>query len=106
MEHVICEACRRKFEPELTIRHQIIPKDAAILCGISDSPAVTLCIHCSNEIRDWYRGRVSTLAYDSALQRFRSKLPNEIRKEYQTAYQGFLDYKGKRRKRFRGKRFI
>ena len=106
MELEICNACRRKFEPELAVRHQIIPKDTAILFGISDSPTVTLCIHCSTEIRDWYRGRVSTLTYDSALQGFRSKLPNEIKEEYQIAYQGFLDYKGKRRKRFRGKRFI
>ena len=106
MELVICGACGHKQEIELTVIHRIIPKDVGILCGLSDSPAVTLCIHCSTEIGDWYRGRVSTLTYDSVLQRFRSKLPNEIRKEYQTAYQGFLDYKGKPRKRFRGKRYI
>ena len=106
MEPVICEACGHKQEIVLTVIHRIIPEDIAILSGISDSPAVILCIHCSTEIRDWYRGRVSTLIYDSALQCFRSKLPNEIKEDYQTAYQGFLDYKGKRRKRFEGKRFI
>ena len=100
MEPEICNACGRKLEPKIAVRHQIIPEDTAILFDISDSPAVTLCIYCSNQIRDWYRGRVSTLTYDSGLQHFRSKLPTEIRKEYQTAYQGFLDYKGKRRKRF------
>ena len=100
MEPVICDACGHKQEIELTVKHRIIPEDVAILFSISDSPAATLCIHCSDEIRDWYRGQVSTLTYDSALQHFRSKLPNEIRKEYQIAYQGFLDYKGKRRKRF------
>ena len=100
MEPVICDVCGHKQEIELTVIHRIIPEDVAILCGISDSPAVTLCIYCYNEIRDWYRGRVSTLTYDSGLKRFRSKLPSEIRKEYQIAYQDFLDYKGKRRKRF------
>ena len=100
MEPEICNACGRKLGPKLAVRHQIIPEDIAILFSIPDSPAATLCIHCSDEIRDWYRGQVSTLTYDSALQHFRSKLPNEIRKEYQTAYQLFLDYKGKRRKRF------
>ncbi len=100
MEPDICNACRRKLEPNQAVKHQIIPEDAAILFGISGSPTWTLCIHCSGEIRDWYRGRVSNLTYDSALQRFRSKLPNEIRKEYQIAYQDFIDYKGKRKKRF------
>jgi len=100
MEPVICEACGHKQEIELTVMHRIIPEDVAILFDISDFHAVTLCVYCFNEIRDWYRGRVSTLTYDSALQRFRSKLPNEIMKEYQIAYQGFLDCKGKRRKRF------
>ena len=106
MELVKCDACGHKQEIELTVIHRIIPEDIAILSGISDSPTVTLCIHCSNEIRDWYRGQVSTLAYDSALKRFRSKLPNEIKEEYQIAYRGFLDYKGKPRKRFRGKRYV
>ena len=100
MELEICKACGRKLEPKLAVRHQIIPEDIAILFSILDSAAATLCVQCSDEIRDWYRGQVSTLTYDSALQHFRSKLPNEIRKEYQTAYQLFLDYKGKRRKRF------
>ena len=101
MELVICDVCGHKQETELTVVHRIIPEDVAIRFGISDSPAVTLCIYCSNEIRDWCRGRVSTLTYDSGLKRFRSKSQNEIRKEYQTAYQSFLDHKGKRRKRFR-----
>ena len=101
METVICDACGHKQEIELAVGHQIIPEDAATLFGISDSPTVTLCLHCSTEIRDWYRGRVSTLTYDSRQQRFRSKLPDEIGKEYQIAYQGFLDYKGKWRKRFK-----
>ena len=101
MEIVKCDACGHKQEIELTVKHRIIPEDVAILFDISDSPTVTLCTHCSTEIRDWYRGQVSTLTYDSVLQHFRLKLPNEIRKEYQTAYQLFLDYKGKRRKRFR-----
>ncbi len=100
METVICDACGHKQEIELTVIHRIIPEDIAILFDISDSSTVTLCVHCSNEIMDWYRGRVSTLTYDSGLQHFRSKSRNEIWKEYQTAYQGFLDYKGKRRKRF------
>ena len=101
MELVICDACGHKQETELTVVHRIIPEDVAIRFGLSDSSAVTLCIYCSNEIRDWYRGRVSSLTYDSGLKSFRSKLPNEIRKEYHIAYKGFLDYKGKRRKRFR-----
>ena len=101
MEPVTCDACGHKQETELTVVYRIIPEDVAIRFGLSDSPAVTLCIYCSNEIRDWYRGRVSILIYDSGLKRFRARSQNEIRKEYQTAYQSFLDYKGKRRKRFR-----
>ena len=101
MELVTCDACGHKQETELTVKHRIIPEDVAINFSLSDSPSVTLCIYCSNEIRDWYRGRVSALTYDNGLQRFRPKAPNEIRKEYQTVYQGFLDYKSKRRKRFR-----
>ncbi len=101
METVICDACGHKQEIELTVIHRILPEDIAILFGISDSPTASLCLHCSTEIRGWYRGRVSTLTYDIKQQRFRSKSQNEIREEYQTAYQCFLDYKGKRRKRFK-----
>ena len=106
MELVKCDACGHKQETELTVIHRIVPEDVAIRFGLSDSSTVTLCIYCSNEIRDWYRGRVSILTYDSVSKHFRSKASNEIRKEYQTACQGFLYHKGKRRKRFRGKRFI
>ena len=44
---------------------------------------------------------IRTLTYDIGLKKFRSKASNEIRKEYQKAYQNFLAYKGLRRKRFR-----
>ena len=101
MELVKCDACGHKQETELTVTHKIIPEDVAIRFGLSDSPTVTLCMYCFNEIRDWYRGRVSILTYDSGLKHFRSKASSEIRKEYQTAYQGFLDHKSQRRKRFR-----
>ena len=101
MELVKCDACGHKQEVELTVAHKIIPEDVAIRYGITDSTSVTLCIYCSNEIRDWYRGRVSTLTYDSGLKKFRPKASNEIRKEYQKTYQDFVDYKGLRRKRFR-----
>ena len=96
METVMCDACGHKHEIELAVIHKIIPEDIATLFDISDSPTVILCVSCSNEIRDWYRGRVSTLNYDSGLQRFNPKSRIEISEEYQTAYQGFLDYKGKR----------
>ncbi len=96
METVTCDACGQKQEIELAVIHKIIPEDIAILFDISDSPTVALCVPCSNEIRDWYRGRVSTLNYDSGLQRFKPKSRNEISEEYQTAYLRFLDYKGKR----------
>jgi hypothetical protein len=101
MELVKCDACGHKQEVELTVIHKIVPDDIAIRSGLSDSPTVTLCMYCFNEIRDWYRGRVSILTYDSGQQCFRPKAPNEIRKEYQIAYQGFLDYKGKRKKHIR-----
>ena len=101
MELVKCDACGHNQEVELTVTHKIIPEDVAIRYSITDSTSVTLCIYCSNEIRDWYRGRVSTLTYDSSLKKFRSKASNEIRKEYQKTYQDFVYYKGLRRKRFR-----
>ena len=49
----------------------------------------------------WYRGRVSTLTYDSGLKRFRHKAPGEVSKEYQVAYQDFLNYKSKKKRRYR-----
>ena len=101
MEPVKCDACGHKQEIELTVKHRIIPEDVAINFGLSDTPSVTLCMYCFNEIRDWYRGRVSALTYDSGLKQFRPKAPNEVRKEYQLAYQGFIDYKRKPKKRFR-----
>jgi hypothetical protein len=101
MELLKCKACGRKQEIELTVKHKIIPEDVAVNFGLADSPSVTLCMNCFNEIRDWYRGRVSTLTYDSGLKRFRPKAPGEVSKEYQIAYQGFLDHKSKRGKRFR-----
>jgi hypothetical protein len=101
MELVKCDACGLKQETELTVVHKIVPDDIAKRYGITESATVTLCIYCSNEIREWYRGRVSTLTYDSGLKHFRSKASNEIRKEYHKAYQNFLTYKGSQRKRFR-----
>lgn len=99
MKTVICDACGQKQEIELAVIHNIIPEDIATIFDISDSPTVALCVTCSNEIRDWYRGRVSISNYDERLQRFSPKSRNEISEEYQTAYLRFLDYKGIRNER-------
>ena len=101
MKTCMCDACGREIEPEFAVKHRIVPEEIASLYGISDSLTTTLCSDCSVAIRSWYQKKVSTLMYDSGIKRFRSKTPVEMANEYHHVYQGFVDFKRKRRKRIK-----
>ncbi len=98
MKKEICDACGREIEPDFAVKHRVVPEEAAALYGISDSTTTTLCLECSNEVHNWYHKRVSTVTYNSQIKRFRAKSAIEMANEYQAAYNGFVQYKRKRKK--------
>ncbi len=93
MRKETCYICRHGIKREDVRKHRIVPKVFIELCGIVDSGAITLCINCYNEVSDWYIKRVYGLTYDTGTKGFRYKSPNEMVKEYQSAFDSFVKYK-------------
>ena len=101
MEQTKCNACGRAIEDGAAVVHQIVPEEAKELFGISDSSTAMLCKGCSKEVIDWYQKRIFSSTYDSNLKRFRAKSPAEMAGEYHKVYQGFVNFRRKRRKRIK-----
>ena len=99
MEKLTCNACGQKIELSSAVARRLIPKVTVELHGVLDSPDILLCGSCSDEIDNWYQKTVSTMTYDNALQKFRTKTPRELVKEYQNVFNSFAKFKREHRKR-------
>ena len=101
MEKTKCSACGHAIEAGTAIVHQIVPEEAKILFGISDSSTSILCNYCWKNLLNWYQRSISSITYDSNIKRFRAKSPVEMAGEYHKVYQSFTNFIGKRRKRIK-----
>jgi hypothetical protein len=88
-----CDICGRKIEPETRTLHRIVPKSTIQGAELPDPGIVPLCLDCGNGLHSWYRDRVSDSTYDKRIKHFRPKSPDEMVKEYETAYQAYVKYK-------------
>lgn len=99
MKTRVCAVCGYQGKTKDIILHRIIPEEVVEEGEMSASGTVELCINCRNELFTWYSRKVSDQIYDTAIKRFRHRLPAEMVKEYEAAYRAFAEYKNRQRKR-------
>jgi hypothetical protein len=72
------------------IEHAIVPKDIAAKIGLRTVPKVELCPVCSRRLREWYMRNVFWVTHDGR-HKARAKSLIEVAKQYQSAYQRFME---------------
>lgn len=92
-----CQICGYKSKHWALKRYPIIPNEIAQSAGIKESKIVWLCSNCRRELEEWRLTKVSDVVYDTMLKRFRERLPSEMVKEYEYAYNSFVQYKREQR---------
>ena len=99
MRKVRCEICGNRIEPGYIERHHVVPTHITEKAGLSELPILRLCRNCHREVHTWYSAKVSGMTYDPGTKRFRTKPWLEMVKEYEYAFNSFMEGKKKRTKR-------
>ena len=99
MEDETCQVCGYKSELGVTEKHHVVPTEVTEPGGIPRSKIVRLCRNCHRELHRWYSTRVADMVYDPEAKRFRAKSSPEMVKEYESAYESFVRFKGRQKKR-------
>ena len=93
-----CELCGYRGEARLMEKCHTIPVAVTESAGVAESRIITLCQNCHRELDKWYSVKVADTGFDSNLNRFRPKTPQEMVGEYEFALAMFEKYKGKQKK--------
>jgi len=93
-----CEICGYEDEPGTLKKYHVIPQEIMEQAGIKRTKIRKLCQNCQDELNKWYSTNISDITYDTGIQRFRTKSPQEMLREYEVAYQAFTRYKKEQQK--------
>ena len=93
MKKKACELCGCEVEPRAMKKYHIVPSEVREQAGIRRSKIIRLCSDCYAELHKWYSAKIFNTTYDANIKMFRAKSPQEMVKEYESAYRGFVRYK-------------
>ena len=88
-----CELCGCQIELGLVEKHHVVPTDVTEQAGLPESQTLRLCSDCHREAHSWYSATVSDMEYEPKIKRFRNKLPLEMVREYEFAFNSFMKRK-------------
>ena len=94
-----CEVCGYQSERREVNKYHIVPSEVMRKVGRLRSRKIALCNNCHQELDEFYLKVVPDMTYDTKMKQFRVKSPQEMVKEYETAYQRFTRYKKEQQKR-------
>ena len=77
--------------------HYVIPTKVTEGAGVSPSKTLRFCCNCYQELQTWYSIKVNDMIYDSAAKQIRYRSPLEMVEEFQAVFNGFVNYKKRRR---------
>jgi NMD protein affecting ribosome stability and mRNA decay len=92
-EKIICQLCGSEVEPKAIEKHYVVPKEITEQARMRRAKIVRLCPKCGAELKSWYSARIADTVYDTQIKRFREKLPLEMVREYEGAYNRFARFK-------------
>ena len=88
-----CEVCGYQSQRGDIKKYHIVPTEVTREIGKLRGGKIALCNNCHKEIDELCSKVVADMTYDTGSKRFRAKSPQEMAKEYETAYQRFARYK-------------
>lgn len=88
-----CEVCGYQSQLGAVEKHHVIPNEVTQQAGMSESHAIRMCCNCRRELDAWYSAKVAKMVYDTKVQRFRDRTWREMVEEYQSAFDGFVNFK-------------
>ena len=88
-----CELCGYQSQLGAVEKHHIMPNEVTEQAGIPKSQTLRMCCNCRRELDTWYSAKVVKMVYDTKMPRFRAKTWGEMAKEYQSVFNGFVNYK-------------
>jgi hypothetical protein len=99
MGEEICEICGYRSQLGAIEKHHAIPREITESAGNPESTTVKMCLNCRLELDKWYSSEVAKMVFDTMAQQFRYRTPLEMLREYQAAFDGFVNYKKRQSKR-------
>ncbi|MFC1988373.1 hypothetical protein ACFLVJ_00855 [Chloroflexota bacterium] len=87
-----CEICGCDESGQLK-QYYIVPQAINEQADIQRPETVSLCASCHQELGMWYSAKVSDITFDTTMKQFISKSPSQMVKEYEVAYQWFVNYR-------------
>ena len=92
MRKLNCKFCGCD-DPDLVKRYYIVPQTITEQAGIRRPKTASLCSDCQQELGRWYSAKVGPLTYDTDTKQFVPKLPSQLVREHEIAYQWFTKYR-------------
>jgi uncharacterized protein with PIN domain len=93
VQSVACQLCGSEVDSQSIEKHYVVPKEVMEQARIRRAKIARLCPKCNAELRNWYNAKIANTTYDTQIKQFRQKLPAEMVKEYESAYNRFARYK-------------
>ena len=93
-----CEVCGYQSQRGDIKKYHIVPREVTMEAGIIRGRKIALCNNCHKELDELCSKVVADMTYDTKSKQFRAKSPQEMVKEYETAYQRFARYKKEQQK--------
>ena len=98
MAEEACELCGYISILGAVEEYSVVPSDITEAAKKPKSQPIRMCRNCRRELDTWYSAKVAKMVYDAGMQQFRHRTPAEMVEEYQSAFNGCVNYKKKRSK--------
>lgn len=92
-ETIFCQLCGEEVDVQSIVKHLVVPKEIMEQARMRRARIIRLCPKCNAEIQTWYKAKVAKTTYDTQIKKFRERLPAEMVKEYEGAYNRFAKFK-------------
>ncbi len=93
VQSMVCQLCGSEVDSRSIEKHYVVPKEIMEQARMRRAKIIRLCPKCNTELRNWYNAKIATTTYDTQIKQFRARLPAEMVKEYEGAYNRFAKYK-------------
>ena len=93
LEVTSCQLCGEDVDSGSIQKHYVVPKEIMEQARMKRARIIRVCPTCGNELQNWYDAKVDKNTFDAQIKRFRERLPAEMVKEYESAYNRFARFK-------------
>lgn len=93
VQSMSCQLCGDEVDSRSIEKHYVVPREVMEQARMRRAKIIRVCPNCNAELRNWYNAKIARTTYDTQIKQFRQRLPAEMVKEYEGAYNRFAKYK-------------